>query len=235
MLYLSDFLNSASAVLFDFFHTLSSIETTNETLPPESWQIMRLDKNAWRQEWRKITPARLKGEITDAYEMLSLPAQSVNPDVDEQLIRAAVQARLAKFAKAVLRIDESVLRTLHMLRKRGKKLGLVSNADAIEIASWSKSPLNDVFDTVVFSCEVGLVKPDKEIYICACNDLGVIPSECLFVGDGGSDELRGAKVLGMITVQMTGIIAKFWPEVIEERGQHADFRIDNIASLIGDA
>ena len=235
MLYLNDLLNSAEAVLFDFFHTLSSIETTNETLPPESWQIMKLDRDTWRKEWHKITPARLKGEITDAYEMLSLPARSVNPDVAEQLICAAVQARLAKFAKAVLRIDQSVLQTLHVLRRRGKKLGLVSNADAIEIASWRKSPLNDAFDTVVFSCEVGLVKPDEKIYMCACNNLGVIPSECLFVGDGGSDEFRGAKVLGMTTVQMIGIIAKFWTEVVEQRGQHADFRIDNIASLIGDA
>ena len=88
---------------------------------------MRLDKDAWRREWAKITSTRLRGEIADAYEMLSLPAKSINPDVDEQLIRTAVQARLTKFANAVLRIDEGVLWTLQVLRKRDKKLGLVGN------------------------------------------------------------------------------------------------------------
>lgn len=193
---------------------------------------MGLDRVAWYQEWGKITPARLKGEITDAYEMLSLPAQSVNPDVDKKLIHEAVKARLAKFAKAVIGIDHSVLRTLHILRKKGKKLGLVSNADTIEIASWHRSPLNNTFDTVIFSCQVGLVKPDRKIYLRACNDLGIRPSECLFVGDGGSEEFKGAQALGMTTVQMTGIIAKLWPEVIEEGGRYADSCIDSIESLI---
>ena len=229
---LSDSLNSATAVLFDFFHTLSSIETTNEPLPPGSWQIMGLDRDAWRREWSRTAPERVSGEITDPYEMISLPAKALDPNVSERLIHAAVEARLAKFAKAVLRIDDSVLRTLRILRERGKKLGLVSNADTIEIAAWSESPLVGAFDAVVFSCEVGLVKPDPAIYERACDDLGVIPSECLFVGDGASYEHRGAKALGMTTVQITGIIARYWPEVVAERGQYADFRIDSIVSLI---
>jgi len=235
MPYPGNLVDSASAVLLDFFHTLSSIETTNNTLPPESWQIMGLDKQAWRREWNRITPARLKGEITDPYELLSVPARAVDPAVDERLIHAAVRTRLEKFSKAVLRIDESVLWTLHVLRNMGKKLGLVSNADAIEIASWGESPLRDAFDTVVFSCEVGLVKPDQGIYMRACDDLAVSPSECLFVGDGGSDEFEGAQALGMATAQVTGIRAKLWPETIEERGQRADCRVESIAALIGDA
>ena len=235
MSHLGKLVDSASAVLFDFFHTLSSIETTNDTLPPESWQIMGLDRQAWRREWNRITPARLKGRITDPYELLSVPAKAAAPDVDEQLIDAAVQARLGKFANAVLRIDESVMRSLQVLRDRGKRLGLVSNADAIEIASWGQSPLREAFDAVLFSCEVGLVEPDKAIYLRACNELGVRPSECLFVGDGGSDELKGAKALGMTAVQVTGIRARLWPETVEESGRHADCCIDSIAALTEEA
>jgi putative hydrolase of the HAD superfamily len=230
--YLGDLVDSASAVLFDFFHTLSSIETTHDALPPESWEIMNLDRKTWHQAWEKITPARLDGEITDPYELLSIPAKAVDPAVDEQLIHTAVQTRLGKFARAVLRIDDSVLWTLQVLRNRGKRLGLISNADAIQIASWGESPLHDAFDTVLFSCQVGLVKPDKRIYLRACHDLAVSPAECLFVGDGGSEELRGAKAVGMKTVQATGILAKLWPETIEERGRCADCRIDNIEALI---
>jgi len=234
MTYPGELVNSTSTILFDFFHTLSSIETANDALPPESWRIMGLDEKAWRQEWSRLSSARLKGEIKDPYELLSIPARAVNPAVDEQLIRAAVQARLDKFSKAVLRIDASVIQTLEVLRNRGKKLGLVSNADVMEIASWNESPLRDVFDTAIFSCMVGIVKPDKGIYLRACSKLSVNPAECLFVGDGGSDELKGAKLLGMATIQITEILAKFWPELIEERGRYADCRIDTVTALTGD-
>ena len=44
-------------------------------------------------------------------------------------------------------------------------------------------------------------KPDSCIYEEAARRLGVTPSECLFVGDGGSDELPGAKAAGMTAIQ----------------------------------
>ena len=44
------------------------------------------------------------------------------------------------------------------------------------------------------------MKPDREIYELACTGLGVDPSDCLFVGDGANDELRGAERAGMTPV-----------------------------------
>lgn len=52
----------------------------------------------------------------------------------------------------------------------------------------------------VFSCNVGLLKPDRQIYELAMEHLNVSPEQCLFVGDGGSNELCGAKSAGMGTV-----------------------------------
>jgi len=224
---------AASAILFDFFHTLSAIETTNAPLPPETWEILGLERDVWRQAWRASTQARARGEITDLYEMFAAPARAVNPAMDEWLIRAAMQTRLDKFANALLRISPDVLETLAALRQRGKKLGLVSNADYSEIAAWPRSPLRAAFDTVVFSCQVGCCKPEPEIYLRACRDLDVSPGECLFVGDGGSQELWGAKQLGMTTVHMTGILARIWPESVAERGAYADHSISDIRALLG--
>ena len=46
------------------------------------------------------------------------------------------------------------------------------------------------------------MKPDPAIYLLACNQLDVPPSRCLFVGDGGDNELSGAMQVGMTTVQV---------------------------------
>ena len=56
-------------------------------------------------------------------------------------------------------------------------------------------------DSIVLSCETGLVKPDPEIFMLCSARLGVHPEDCLYVGDGGSDELRGASMVGMTPVQ----------------------------------
>ena len=44
------------------------------------------------------------------------------------------------------------------------------------------------------------MKPDREIYELVLEHLNVKANECMFVGDGGSNELKGAKTVGMRTV-----------------------------------
>lgn len=58
---------------------------------------------------------------------------------------------------------------------------------------WNKSPLSKLFDDTIFSYEVGYLKPQTEIYEIALKKMNVNSEGCIFIGDGGSDELRGAK------------------------------------------
>ena len=85
---------------------------------------------------------------------------------------------------------------------------------------------------MVFSCRVGFVKPEPEIYAVALSALKVRPEVVLYVGDGGSDELRGAKDIGMTTVLTTHVIKEFWPERVIKARKHADHEIDGIAGLL---
>ena len=121
---------------------------------------------------------------------------------------------------------------MRRLRASGIKIGLVSNADVTEVAAWNRSPLAPHFHSAVFSCEVGEKKPDPAIYRIALERLGVSAEQTVFVGDGGSRELEGAKAVGLSTVMMRGIIQRLYPELVAERRPYADFEIDDPLELL---
>lgn len=92
--------------------------------------------------------------------------------------------------------------TLAELRRRGHLLGMISACTAEVPEVWEQTPFGGLFDSAVFSCSVGVSKPHRRIYEVACEELGVAPGDCLFVGDGANDELPGAERVGMKAVQL---------------------------------
>lgn len=58
----------------------------------------------------------------------------------------------------------------------------------------------DLFFTLITPCYHLDKKPEPQIYKIAMEKMNCKPEECIFVGDGGSDELKGAKEAGMKTV-----------------------------------
>jgi len=82
------------------------------------------------------------------------------------------------------------------VRRRGVRTAILSNADGL----WSPpAGWQDLFDLVVTSGGVGLVKPDRRIYLLAARRLGVEPGECVFVDDLAVN-VRGAAAAGMVGV-----------------------------------
>ena len=76
--------------------------------------------------------------------------------------------------------------------------------------------MNPFFETAIFSCAVGLKKPDPRIYQMATEQLKVKPEDCLYIGDGSSQELTGALKIGMHPV---------WLRIPKEINEN-NFRID---------
>jgi putative hydrolase of the HAD superfamily len=159
-------------------------------------------------------------------------AHSIDPSIPNAVIKAAVVNRINRFASAMRGIPDEHVNVLKQLKAKGKKLGLISNADVTEVAAWDQSPIADLFDSTVFSCVVGHVKPEREIYEVCLAQLGVAAKDCLYVGDGGSDELKGAKSLDMTTVMITAEVERIWPEKLEERKNDADFVIKKLIELL---
>ena len=83
----------------------------------------------------------------------------------------------------------------------GLRLAIISNCSSEEVTVIKQSKIYTYFDQVVLSYEMEMQKPDSRIYIETANLLGVASNECIFVGDGGSSELDGAKMTGTKAIQ----------------------------------
>jgi putative hydrolase of the HAD superfamily len=114
---------------------------------------------------------------------------------------------------------DDVMRCLSQLRDI--QLGVISNGDyKHQIDKLERVGLIDYFSIVVTSGEVGYSKPDKRIFIEACNRVSKAPSECYYVGDD-----FGIDILGSNTAGMKGIWINRKQEVTDNKN------ITNINSL----
>lgn len=61
--------------------------------------------------------------------------------------------------------------------------------------------LVEIFDVIIESTVVGVRKPDPRIYSLTCEQLGVVPHECVFLDDLGVN-LKPAREMGMHTIKV---------------------------------
>ncbi len=215
------------AVLFDLFHTLVDVVAAPGASGRYTADILGVDRREWNRmcfsDWHEIC------RPTAHCEVIRTLAHRIDPGIDEGRIVEAARERQARFDHALCSIRPGVLEALVKLRKAGFHLALVSNASSGEVSAWPRSPLSEIFDTAVFSCDCGSRKPEPAIYREALARVGCDAREALFVGDGGSDEHLGARALGLESVLMTGYLEK---EVIEARRGQARWAIREIGELL---
>ena len=94
---------------------------------------------------------------------------------------------------AALRPEETMVDAVRAVRGAGLKTGLISNSWGLGI--YDRAP-TELFDVAVISGEVGLHKPQPEIYRLACERLEVAPAEAVFVDDL-RENCEGAEAVGM--------------------------------------
>jgi putative hydrolase of the HAD superfamily len=96
-----------------------------------------------------------------------------------------------------LRLEEEMFDAVERARAAGYKTALLSNSWGVEL--YPRQRISEVFDVTVISGEVGLRKPDPEIFVHTVDKLDVLPQECVFVDDHPG-HLKTAQELGMTTV-----------------------------------
>lgn len=82
--------------------------------------------------------------------------------------------------------------------KRGYSLGLVTNGKKqIQNTKIDSLGLREYFKTIVISGEVGIAKPDPQIYQLALDRLGFPADQTLFIGDHPVNDIWGAGKAGL--------------------------------------
>ena len=97
------------------------------------------------------------------------------------------------------RLDIELVDYIRSLRPR-YKTGLLSNAwDELRGLLVHKWQIDDAFDQIVISAEVGVAKPDPRIYRMTLDMLGVEPAEAVFIDDF-AENLESARAMGLHTI-----------------------------------
>jgi putative hydrolase of the HAD superfamily len=189
------------AVLFDLFGTLVrnfSSHDYQEVLNQMA-SILALPPSEFKKLWWETATERNTGSLNSIQASLAYIAEKLGAVPDASKIEEAIRIRL-DFIKWMLTPRPHAIEVLSSLKSLGYQIGLISDCSNDIPLVWDESPLAPLFETVIFSCVVGLKKPDPRIYAEATRRLGVKPQQCLFIGDGGSRELTGAAQVGMHAV-----------------------------------
>lgn len=81
------------------------------------------------------------------------------------------------------------------------RLGLISNGmSPFQERNFRALGLSSHFKSVIVSEAVHLRKPDPRIFHRCCDELGVIPSNALYVGDHPVTDMEGARDAGLKTI-----------------------------------
>jgi putative hydrolase of the HAD superfamily len=187
------------AALFDFGGVISTspFESFNryerdQQLPHDFLRGLNAtnpDTNAWaRHERNEVT----FDEFCDAYEAEALAAGHT---IDAREVIGCLAGDLRPEMLEAIRRCHERLRT-----------GLITNnmasmMEGDEGNSTMLSVVDGLFDVIIESSKAGIRKPDPRIYELACEQLGVEPSEVVFLDDLGIN-LKPAAAMGMTTIKV---------------------------------
>jgi len=190
------------AVCFDLFNTLVNVGTVPLHIGGTTAEILGVEARAWNKAC--FSDDHDICRPTKHFDVIRTLAHRLDPQIPLARIEDATHQRQARFDYALTtHVSPTVVNTLGALRNQGYQIALISNASTAEVQAWPESPLRSLFDVSVFSCDVGMKKPDPGIYRYTAQQLGLDTQHCVFVGDGGSDEHHGANASGMIPLWLT--------------------------------
>lgn len=175
------------AVCFDAFGTL--VEITEK-------------RGAVRHLFKAVPPgkrAELKHRLMREPRPIADWLEAYVDDADPMMALDVYARELSEVASVTIRPGMSDIWAL--LRAKGLRLAVCSNlASSFGLAV--RRALPDPPDVVVFSYEVGAIKPEPEIYEHVLEQLALEPARVLFVGDSVRADIEGPRAAGMRAVHV---------------------------------
>jgi HAD superfamily hydrolase (TIGR01549 family) len=164
------------AIIFDLWKTL--IYAKCENVDNEFSDIFCVEKEKWKRIRDEFLLVKETGNIEE-----SIIFACKKLDIED---RTKIN-EVVEFIKEDLRnvkLYSDSLAIIGLLREKNFKLGLISNVSTpYKEPFYSLGLADGYFDTIFFSCERGIAKPQKEAYLSVIKELNVKPEETLMIGD----------------------------------------------------
>ena len=158
-----------------------------EGLKPDAFADLLRSSPETRAELRKLETAQISADEFGAY---LAPLLGV-ADADGLMTRIF----------AGIGPEPAMIDAVRAARQAGIRTGLISNSVGTDI--YDRAVLDELFDAIVISGEVGLHKPQPEIFLLGAERLGLMAEECVFVDDL-RENCAGAEAVGMTAVLHRG-------------------------------
>ncbi len=105
-----------------------------------------------------------------------------------------------QYLETCLTLDKHFIECIKKIKEKGYKTALLSN-DVLEWSVYLREyhDINKYIDFSFISGDLGIRKPDPEIYKVALRDMVATPSECIFIDDH-PDRVDAAAELGITSI-----------------------------------
>ena len=129
-------------------------------------------------------------------------------------------------------VIEGVFEVVETMRKDGYRTAIIANANSADARNIiATCGLEDYFDVIVISEEVGIEKPGKQVFQVALDKLGVEAENAVMVGNRIDADIVGANRVGMKSVWFRW--NDRYEEIIGSEDEKPDFIIKSLAELPG--
>ncbi len=148
----------------------------------------------------KVNP-QLADELRDIMKQYDYGVVDYNYMVDSFRIKLGLShEEIMDYFRSHKHLDTRLVELVHSLRQRGFKVGLLTNTGKEGIERYiDEQHLLQIFDDVVLSFEIGLIKPNPEIFTTTVRRLGVEAHTALMIDDR-PENLDGARQAGLATL-----------------------------------
>lgn len=204
-------------LIFDLYGTLLDIHTEEDDAVWEKCAIFfgfygaHYSGSGLKTAFRSAMSAR-EAQAGQSYECFpDIPFELVMAELFEQKGVTEGSARLGIQAAQLFRILSidyiklypSVVDALALLRKKGFRLWLLSNAQRIFTEYELRHlGLGEQLDAIYISSDYGCRKPDVRFFRALLEERQLDPAKCLMIGNDRLTDIAGAKAAGLDTLYM---------------------------------
>ena len=225
--------------IFDLYGTLIDIRTDESTLAfwrkavcvfacgKASYSPSELKQAYHRYVRRELWKERLRHPTyrhrdIDLLRVFAALYADKGVAADEKLLRETAR-RFRKASTVKLRLYDGVIDLLDTLKRCGKGVYLLSNAqESFTLPELEEVGILDYFDGIMISSQERICKPNRLFFDRLLQKYRLDPAECLMIGNDQNADMRGAKSAGIDGLYIHQDIS---PAVDSEDGIDAKWKI----------